>query len=80
MNLKINPKESLFENKKVRIVNDNIIWVDGKQFISMEMYEELKAIKINKLEDMQHLDPYEVGYTIGKLYNEISDIINLLKK
>lgn len=77
MNLK--PQESLFENKKVRIVDENTIWVDGKQFISMELYEELKAVKINKLEEIQKLDPYEVGYTVGKLYNEIADIINLLK-
>lgn len=77
--MNIKPKESLFENKKVRVVNDNIIWVDGKQFISMEAYEELKALKINNLEEMQKLDPYEVGYTIGKLYNEIAEIISLLK-
>ncbi len=78
MNIKL--KESLFENKKVRIVDDNIIWVDGKQFISMDLYEELKAIKINKLEDLKDLDPHDLGYTIGKLYSEINDIVNLLKK
>lgn len=78
MNIKL--KESLFENKKVRIVDENIIWVDGKQFVSMDIYEELKAIKINKLEDLKDLDPQELGYTIGKLYSEINDIVNLLKK
>lgn len=77
--MKINTRESLFENKKVRVVNDNIIWVDGKQFISMEMYEELRAIKINNLEELRGLDPYELGYTIGKIYNEVTEIINLLK-
>ena len=78
--MNLNPQESLFENKKVRIIDDNIIWVDGRQFISMELYEELKAVKINNLEEIQRLDPYEVGYTLGKIYNEIADIINLLKK
>lgn len=78
--MNIKPQESLFENKKVRIVDENIVWVEGKQYISIEKFEELKAIKLNELENINELDPYEIGYIVGKIYTDINDIISILRR
>lgn len=55
MSVKLKPEKSLFENKIVRIIDENKIWVEGTEYIKLDKYEELKNIKIQELEKIKEL-------------------------
>lgn len=55
MNIKLKPEKSLFENKIVRMIDQDTIWVEGTEYIKKEKYEDLKNIKIQELEKIKEL-------------------------
>lgn len=55
MSVKLKPEKSLFENKMVRIISQDKIWVEGTVYIKKDKYDELKDIKIQELEKLKEL-------------------------